>query len=56
MHELGNMFKEKFEKRMFRCAKIENGIVLLTQPEINLCKKIAYKISLMSGIVFRREC
>ena len=56
MHELGNMFKEKFEKRMFRCAKIENGIVLLTQPEINLCKKIAYKISLMSGIVFPREC
>lgn len=56
MKELGDSYKEKFEKRMFRCAKIEEGTVMLSQVEIDICKNIAYKISLMSGILFPREC
>ena len=56
MRDLGDFFKVKIEKRMFRCAKIEDGIAVLSQSEINFCKETAFKISCMSGIMFPREC
>ena len=56
MNDLGNILKEKLEKRMFQCGKVENGTTVLSQTNINMCIQIAYKTAFMSGIVFPNEC